>query len=402
MIPKVEDTSRVIPLNDIIEKSINSYIINPFFPWVFLLLLINGKKNYKRKVNFILVFHWFFRATGDALNSLVFSDNTIKENEKYYWPYNKHNQYRCINVAYIFWTIGEILGDWYLLLRVKAVSDKNYSMKSVYITCILYNLTKINGVILRFIRVPENYIKNLSTEKNSYYPNRDIFEYKLMVWTIILIIQIFCFIYDITVIFALKNFLYIKLKEYNTNSIFNGFKKITDSENNNNLSFIDLMKTMSEFRIILSMISSFFFIPFVILFIFVIIKEYQNVSNIDLYKASKSNFEEITSSLNNLRDVVLGIDYTFMYIDQFLLIYLAAKKEKKYHYNSSRNDLQNNDTLPFKYTTTNNYDINYFDINSPNSYVHESSHKPQMKSAPSYTYLISLASLNRDLSNNHH
>ncbi|KAL6635534.1 hypothetical protein U3516DRAFT_576938, partial [Neocallimastix sp. 'constans'] len=398
MIPDVKDNNIVIPLHEIIEKSLTKYIINPFFPWVLLLLLLNGK-NYKRKANYILVFHWLFRATGDTLNTMVFSDKTVGENEKYYWPYNKKNQFRCICIAYVFWTIGEILGDWYPLLRVKAVSENNRSMKFVYITCMLYNCTKIFGVVLRFIRVPEVYKKNLSEKEGSYYPNRDILQYKLILWTVILVIQILCFIYDTAIIMALKKCLFDKLKEYNTNSFIDVFKVLT-SRSDYNLSFIDLIKTMSEFRIILSMISSFFFIPFIILFIIIINKEYLNVINFDSYKASNSNFEEITYSFNNLRDVVLGIDYTFMYIDQFLLRYLASKKERSYTTNGTSDTYGINDIHSGSSNPINNnniiFGIHTHTIKETNSYEEEISRSSLLRPISSSVYLSSLASINQN------
>jgi len=228
-----------------------------------------------------------------------------------YWPYTKTNWYVSNGIAHVFWLLGEIMGDWYPLLRTKAVTNNSNKMKTIFITCIIFNITKVFGMYTYFMDMP---IDLRVTDENGNKV-KDIIKFNIYWWTSIGLMQISSCIYDISVITALKTCLFNKLKEYKN------FRKNT---------FLDKFKQISELRIILSMVISLIFLPFLILFVVSLIREYR--------KSQISSFTTSSSSIEQLRQVVLSFNFTVMYIDQILLKSIANKK----NISKSRNCLSNN------------------------------------------------------------
>ncbi|KAG4102034.1 hypothetical protein H8356DRAFT_1653288 [Neocallimastix lanati (nom. inval.)] len=293
---------------DNIQKVILPFITSPFFPWICLIFLLN-KKNWKRPVILVLIGHWLFRAIGDLLRNTMELRNETSINT--YWPYTKTNWYVSNGIAHVFWLLGEIMGDWYPLLRTKAVTNNSNKMKTIFITCIIFNITKVFGMYTYFMDMP---IDLRVTDENGNKV-KDIIKFNIYWWTSIGLMQISSCIYDISVITALKTCLFNKLKEYKN------FRKNT---------FLDKFKQISELRIILSMVISLIFLPFLILFVVSLIREYR--------KSQISSFTTSSSSIEQLRQVVLSFNFTVMYIDQILLKSIANKK----NISKSRNCLSNN------------------------------------------------------------
>ncbi|OUM60686.1 hypothetical protein PIROE2DRAFT_13505 [Piromyces sp. E2] len=188
------------------QNIIDSYIINPYFPWVCLILLLNYK-NWKRTVILILVAHWFLRSTGDLLR------NTMDLRPIYnnmYWPYSQKNWYISNAVAHIFWLLGEIIGDWYPLIRTKAVTQNKKKLKFVYITCIFHNMVKVFGMYTYFMNYPID-LRQLDENRKMV---RGIAKYAIAWWSTVAIMQVTSLLYDLSVIFALKTCLFNKINEY--------------------------------------------------------------------------------------------------------------------------------------------------------------------------------------------
>jgi len=290
---------------DAIQYVLNSYVNNLFFPWVCLILLLN-KHHWKRPVIMILVAHWFLRSTGDLLRNIM-KFSVKKDNTE--WPYSITNWYVSNAVAHIFWLSGEIIGDWYPLLRTKAIIKNERKIKPICYACLFYNFIKIIEILCDFVYAP----KTLEKPKNGI--NMECLTYKIYWWTIIMFIQIASLLYDLSVILALKNQL---------------FDKIKSSKYNNN-KFIDKFKQISEYRIIISIIISLIFFPVVFSFVIYLVYKFHSHDN-------KVNFD---GSVEQWRSAVLNFNYTFMYIDQILLrFYVSRNKSSNYYLNSSSSSSQ--------------------------------------------------------------
>jgi len=208
--------------------------------------------------------------------------------------------------------ISEIVGDWYLLLRTKAIIA-NKKMPLLYITCILFNLSKIGGIISNIY----DYIIQ--------YPN-------FLLIKSLFIIQIFSLFYDLSNIYYLKK------------SIFKKYK-MDKTETKNN--FLMKIKYLSEYRLFVSIILSLFLVLFMALSFILYINNKDNKSNIFYY-----------NNPLNIRYIVASYNYYIMFIDQILLRFFAERNNPNY-----------------KITSTNSYmfrgnKYSHHDLNSNNSGNH--------------------------------
>jgi len=361
---------------DSIQKAILPFITSPFFPWVCLIFLLNSK-NWKRPAVFILIGHWFCRAVGDVLRNTMDLRSETAANA--YWPYTKTNWYVSNGLAHFFWLLGEMMGDWYPLLRTKAVTNNDKKVKIVYITCICFNLTKVFGIYTYFMDMP---IDLRITDENGNHV-KDVIRFNIYWWSSIGMMQITSCIYDLSVIFSLKTCLFNKLNEY---------------KNTNKNTFLEKFKQISELRIILSMIISIIFLPFLTFFIVSLIRQY--------HKSKVNSYSTVDTGIEQLRQVVLSFNFTLMYIDQVLLKSIVNKKKyvirskvsytsstlnkmssimnslNSSNYYNSNNDIFNSTSVT--QSESNNYDtlampstslispssqLKAIPFNSPNSYI---------------------------------
>jgi len=275
------------------------FIKNDYFPWVCLVMLYNrNKKNWKRPINIILVAHWFLRCIGDMLNSLLPLRPWVPNT---YWPYTNENWFICCALANVFWLSGEIIGDWYALLRTRAVTNKSKKTRIIFVTIAFYNLVKIANMYANFMDLP--FDLRLTDDEGNLV--KDIAIYKMKWWSIVCVMQFASLLYDLSVIFSLKTLLFNKLKEYKT-----------FSDN----TFLNKFKQISEFRIILSMIASIAFLPFVGLFLYYVLHEYRS--------DSATSYIPSDETVDYLRRAVLNFNYTLMYIDQILLRNITEKNSQ--------------------------------------------------------------------------
>ncbi|OUM70538.1 hypothetical protein PIROE2DRAFT_1423 [Piromyces sp. E2] len=274
---------------DAYQKVALSYILSPYFLWVVLILIMNGK-NWKRLIMILLIVHWIFRSTGDLLNKTM----DISPG------FNAQNMYTGCAVANIFWCIGEIIGDWYPLLRTKAIVNNKKKVRIVYFTCIIYNLTKVGSIIFYFLEMP---ILLYSSDPNVWN------EYNLRWWSIVASMQSASFLYDLSVIICLKQNLFNQLKYYRS-SIKN--------------TFVERFKRISEFRILISMAVTVIFLPVILIFIFFLFRSFK----IKEYTVLD------TDAIENIRRIIANINYTLSYIDQILLkCYVDHRNKTEYKTN---------------------------------------------------------------------
>lgn len=132
-----------------------------YFFWTMLVFLFHGF-NLKKPVMKIILLHFVLRATGNMVDML----GNLYSNY-YALSYDSQTDtYSCINngtneyfpakfffkryIATILWYTGEIVGDWYLLLRTKDVVKNENKIKIVKLSCAFYNLSKVLLILYHF------------------------------------------------------------------------------------------------------------------------------------------------------------------------------------------------------------------------------------------------------------
>ncbi|ORX63349.1 hypothetical protein BCR32DRAFT_273456 [Anaeromyces robustus] len=317
----------------LIQVTLESFFTNSFFLWVLLVLFLN-RKNWKRPVIYILIAHWFFKtiATISFNNELIFKVDFTK--------FYTTEFELTVGLGMVFIFISEIIGDWYTLLRTQAVINNRKKLKVVRVICILFNLTKIFGMLCWFIKFPlifssieeyniDEYIERIYRLKNSN--NIDHFRERIEIlvhfnesWsTALLIMQVGSIVYDISIIYSLKKYVFDKTNENKLNYNY--------SNNNNNKiknSLLEKFKHMSEYRIIASICTSFIFLPLLIINI---------VDNI-----KQKNPDPLYSpymTVIQLRQVVVDVNYYLMYIDQVLLRFYVERNNPKFNSSFNRKSL---------------------------------------------------------------
>eukprot|EP00833_Pecoramyces_ruminatium_P006675 jgi/Orpsp1_1/1180707/evm.model.c7180000074381.1 len=310
-----EKRGGIINKVDKYQYVIDEYILNYYFPWIcFILLLYN--KDWKKPINLILIGHWLLRSTGSAIRNTL----ELKEYEpNTYWPHSKTNWYIAYSIPYLFWFSGEILADWYPLLRIKAIAKDSKKIRIVYFTCILYNITKLIGIYNNFIPID----LRITDKHGSKVKESD--QFRIRWWTVIISLQITCFSYDFSIIFSLRKYLHDKITALQYLYNFSSKKE----------HFIEKFKQISEYRIILSMTFTLIFLPLIVI---VIIISLNNKSSI----SPDSENSTLFSSIEQIRQAVLSFNYTLMYIDHILLKRYIDKKKWKIGTNKIKHNKNSN------------------------------------------------------------
>jgi len=248
------------------------------------------------------------------------------------------------------WCFGEIVADWYPLLRTKAVVRDKSSIKYVYVACGIFNLSKIALVLYHFTLSP----KELYTSKGAYNKDRvDLFYFTY--WLIQLFVIYSSAIYDGTVYIVLR--------------------KNLSKMGKSNFGFINKFKLISEYRIVVSAIISAVFLP--IISITIIIKYYFYITK--RYHKLEFSFDDIRQSINNFQ-------YFMIFIDQILL--LNSKEGTTLEVSNYSNSYSNNSNFGGKSSINPVLNGNYQlkkDLN--NNYI-------------DYNYRINESNINTNLYNN--
>lgn len=267
-----------------------------FFYWTLIVFILH-KFNFKKPVMKLLLGHLILRCCGNILEEL---GNLFPNYYSYHQNGDNKNEYHCecnggsstLNpfrwiltrfLGTFCWYTGEIIADWYPLIRTKAIV-KNKSIWIVYITCALFNLTKIFLIIFHFSMDPTK-LYDLSTGR---FKKQIIDNFYINYWVVQLIIIYASVLYELSV--------YIVLKK--------NFFKVTKYDNG----FFKNFKSLSEYRILVTAIITAIFLPIasIALFLklyFIIVKN----------KNLEFEFETLRLSIANLQ-------YYMIFIDQILLI----------------------------------------------------------------------------------
>ncbi|KAG4102036.1 hypothetical protein H8356DRAFT_1653289 [Neocallimastix lanati (nom. inval.)] len=324
---------------DIKQQSYCSFITSKFFPWLFLILLFHKKKR-KRPVIFVLLGHYLFRSLGSFLQYWI---EIRPRGTNSIWPYTYSNWYYFYAPSNVFSLLGEIIGDWYPLIRTKAVTNNKRNIKIITCLCILYNLVKVYGMLCFF----SDYPIDLRRFDEKHKEVNGTITFKIRWWGTVIAIQIVSLFYDLSVIYSLKSGLFDKLKnlrKYNNNS------------------FIEKFKHVSEFRIILSMSASLLFLPFIIMFVISLYNEYTHGKN-----PAKINLE---TQIEQLRQTVLSVNFTFMYIDQILLRCFVERNRQPKSNTIPWNSYNNNEVQNITHRYTYEKSDSFQNINKAPDYNH--------------------------------
>jgi len=194
-------------------------------------------------------------------------------------------------IGTIFWYVGEIFADWYPLLRTKAVIQKQKSIWYVYASCGFFNLSKISLILYHFTLSPKELFDN-----EGHYNKGRVDNFYNTYWIIQLIIMYASVIYDFTVFHVLKK------------NVF----KVNKSE----IGFMKKFRTISEYRIYVSVIISFCFMPIASIAIFT-----------KFFFIIKDNYTGLDFNFDDIRTLIANGQYYMIFIDQILL--LRSSEETK-------------------------------------------------------------------------
>jgi len=236
-----------------------------------------------------------------------------------------------------FWYIGEIIGDWYPLLRTKAVATDRVSKFSIYASCGLYNLSKLSIPISQLFLNPTK----LYTNDGIYNKNYVDHYYNYYSCILVLIIAS-SLLYDITIYIVLKKKLFSKqTREYD---------------------FLNKFRTISEYRIVVSAITGVIGLPFTLI---------TAITKVILYN---NEMKDLNFSIEEFRNVINSVQYMIIFIDQILLI--RAKNDSSMESyednkdNTNSNYYYNSGVSSGNYYESNSNSSNYYDskLNSSNYY----------------------------------
>ncbi|ORX83236.1 hypothetical protein BCR32DRAFT_292134 [Anaeromyces robustus] len=260
-----------------------------FFYWT-LLLLIMYKFNTRRPVMKLVLYHYIFRVIGDIIeqlgNLMPYYHRLDKDGSCLHTlDFTEQHPFKWFLTRQInsfFWYTGEIIGDWYPLLRTKSVTKNRRSLRLLYGSCILYNITKL------IVPLSQLYVSPTKLYINGVYNNDYVNGYYNFYWCLQSLIILASVFYESIVYFTLKKELFDK-----TNSDYGFLKKF---------------RTMSEFRIVVSAVV--LIIAFPLLFL---------SSCLKVIFYYHDDLKYLNYSLEDFRLVITNVQYMIIFIDQILL-----------------------------------------------------------------------------------
>ncbi|ORY74638.1 hypothetical protein LY90DRAFT_666117 [Neocallimastix californiae] len=279
-----------------------------FFYWTILVFILH-KFNFKKPVMKIILAHFILRSLGDAIEeagkllpryystkvTINQITNTTEFGCNYFSDTPEKHPLRWVltrQLGIILWFSGEIIADWYPLLRTKAVV-KNKSIRVVYGTCAMFNISKLAIIICHFFLWPSDLYKTEYGQYNQYHVDMFYFYY----WVIHLIIIYSSMIYEFSVYRVLKK---------------NVFQSMQSNEG-----FLKKFKSISEYRILISAIVSAIFLPIFSVTIF-----------IKFYYFKEKNYHRLEFSFDEIRQSIVNIQYYMIFIDQIFLIFSKKQNTK--------------------------------------------------------------------------
>lgn len=304
----------------IILYMVQAPLFSKFFYWVLIVFALH-KLNFKKPIMKIIGFHYMFHVIGDMLNQAnnLLSDYFVNvfnpekgmlECGTYPGPLS---WVIARELAMIFWYSAEIIGDWYPLLRTKAVVKNEKIIWLVYITCGFFNISKVAKVVWYCSRN----LRTLYNVDGAYDYER---EGKFMVVSDIMdmVILAAAVFYDIAVYIVLKKCIFSKNNYYN-------------------FGFLKKFKNLSEYRILLSSLISLVFLPF--LFAAQAIRFY--------YLHNYNGAYKLNFSSEDARVFVTHVQYFMIYIDQIFLTCFKNESTNSSSNNNSGSNVYKNNSKSF-------------------------------------------------------
>jgi len=298
-----------------------------FFYWTLLIFIIH-RFDFRKPVMKIILAHFILRTMGDIVDKLgdlmpryystTVTTNALNETVygcKYYSSAPEMHPLKWLitrQIGCTLWCLGEIVADWYPLLRTRAVCKDHKPLISIYIACAIFNMTKITLFLYHYTLSPAKLYKEGVYDKTKI----DMFYFKY--WLIQLCVIYTSTIYDASVYFVLKKCL-ARINHYQ-------------------LSFIKKFKTISEYRILISAFICATFLPIIS---FTILAKY--------YYYYKYTYHNLEFSFDEIRQSINNVQYFMIFIDQILLTrsnqetFLEASRQKSsMNYSNSSSMIGNN------------------------------------------------------------
>jgi len=260
-----------------------------------LLIFILHKFNFKKPVMKIVLYHYILRCAGNIIDKLGdlmprYYANTMTDDGytcKIDSSITEMHPLKFVitrQAATILWYVGEIIADWYPLLRTKAVARGEKYLIYGYISCGIFNLSKVILIIFHFTLKPNELYQNDGT-----YNQKRVSEFYNIYWVIQLIIIYSSFLYDFTIFFVLK-------------------KKLSQMVQME-FGFLKKFRNISEFRIIVAVVVSLLSLPIVT--VTIIIKYYYIISK---------DYDKLDFNFDEIRKLIANVQYYMIFIDQILLL----------------------------------------------------------------------------------
>jgi len=305
-------------LQDKFHNNIDQYqviftqlIVSEFFPWTFLVLVLTSA-NWKRFIVVLMIVHYILRSVGDMHERSLY----VREQDHPQWPFGNSQWMKTYGIASVLWHASEIIGDWYLLLRTKAIIKNRRKLRWIFVTCLIYNLVKcfqINS-FLSYVPFRDGFDELDEDAQNAYY-TIDMADFKTHKWTNVALQQLCSLAYDLSVIIALRKYVF-----YDKDGV-----NLLDRAGK---SFLKRFKQISEYRIILSLIVTICGIPLMFTYAFYVFYCSRTTTSMD----TKEKIDSLNSMVNDsiidpIRTLILNFSYTFMYIDQVLLRFYVEKQQ---------------------------------------------------------------------------
>jgi len=254
------------------------------------------KFNTKRPVIKLVLYHYIFRTMGDIVEKLgdllsIYHGLDKNGNCLTYLEYTEQHPLKWFLTRQInsfFWYTGEIIGDWYPLIRTKAVAKNGRSIKLVYIFCILFNITKIAVPISQIFLSPTSLYVGGKGDNYGKYNYDHVNEYYNYYWLIQALVIIASLLYDFAVFIVLKKEL---------------FNKVTSE-----YGFIKKFRLISEYRIFVSCLIAIIGLPIAL---------FTSITKIVTFK---TKWKGVNFSIEDFRIVVTNVQYMIIFIDQILLL----------------------------------------------------------------------------------
>jgi len=266
---------------------------NQFFYWTLLLLILH-KFNFRKPVMKIILAHYVLRSIGDILDQLGNLMGTY-----FHYEEDINKVLSCVNdgsverfplkwlvtrqIANIFWYTGEIAGDWYPLLRTRAVAREQKSIWFVYITCGMFNLSKLVLIVLHFTLSPTKLYK-----ADGVFNSEVVNNFYNTYWINQTCVIICSFIYDFAVFMVLKR------------QIFNKTKS--------DYGFLKKFRSISEYRIYISAFVGILGLPVILVTL-----------GFKFYYYYKVDMKGLNFSFEDLRLLISNLQYYMIFIDQIML-----------------------------------------------------------------------------------